>query len=253
MKAATRPTSTATKPARAPLLLLLLLALLAPAARAFDARDIPSPFWACSAPGGGEASVFLVFSNVATAVACGSEVLYADAQLAPAMSYADADPALRYTLLVLDRDAPNASVPLRSPLIHMALADVRGADLAPPSSVTPVTAELTVLFNYSGPQPPANSGCHRYYIFLFEQTPGVSPTLNVTQRGRYTFDFPSWATSNSLTFLNVTNFFSTQNAATRTGGCGAAPAQNGAPAAAAAALPAAALLAAAVLSLALAQ
>ena len=64
-------------------------------------------------------------------------------------------------------------------------------------------------------QPPAGSGCHRYYSIVYVQRTGVSPTL--PDSNRLNWNFPQWATNFSMTRMAV-NYFATQNVA-RTGPC----------------------------------
>ena len=72
-------------------------------------------------------------------------------------------------------------------------------------------------FNFSGPRPPVGSGCHRYYAMLYLQTPARTPTLFINfsdPSNRLLWDFPSWASNNSLTKLGV-SFWTTQAEADR--------------------------------------
>ena len=211
-----------------PLSLLRAVAASAAAlalASAFDSRNVSAEQWAC-APSTALSVSFAASGGPPDAVGCGAEVLWLASQTQPALGYGGADALAAYTLLVLDRDAPNAAAPIRSPLIHMALADVNGAELA---SGRVTNASGRAMFPYSGPRPPAGSLCHRYYVFLYLQNPSVSPALNVSAVGRYAFDFPTWAAQNSLTRIDAVAYFQTQNDTFRTGPCGS-PAQSAAPA-----------------------
>ena len=133
------------------LALLLALAAAAPPCRAFDSRNVSAAMWACSAPGALSAS-FAASGGPPDAVGCGAEVLWLASQTMPALAYAAADLQAAYTILLLDRDAPNAAAPVRSPLIHMALADVAGQDLAAPngSSAVPALATRTLARDAEG-------------------------------------------------------------------------------------------------------
>jgi len=193
-------------------------------ASAFDSRNVSAEQWACTASTALSVS-FAASGGPPDPVACGAEVLWLASQTQPAFAYSAADVLSLYTLLVLDRDAPNAAAPVRSPLIHMALADVNGAELAAGR-----VSNVRAMFPYSGPRPPAGSLCHRYYVQLYAQAAGVSPALNVTAVGRYSFDFVSWSSANSLTRIpGALAYFQTQNDTFRTGPCDA-PAQSAAPA-----------------------
>jgi phosphatidylethanolamine-binding protein (PEBP) family uncharacterized protein len=203
-----------------PLVLLVAALLAPPAARAFDSRNVSAEQFACDAAGALTAS-FAASGGPPDAVGCGAEVLWLASQTMPLIGYGAADAQALYTLLLLDRDAPNAVAPIRSPLIHMAIADIPGADLAG-NRVS--NASGRALFPYSGPRPPAGSLCHRYYFELYSQNPAVPVELNVSAIGRYAFDFPTWADASSLTRVAAAvSFFQTQNDTFRTGPCGAAP------------------------------
>ena len=214
-----------------------------PLASAFDSRNVSAEQWACSAATALSAS-FAASGGPPDAVGCGAEVLWLASQTMPVFAYSAADALSLYTLLLLDRDAPNAAAPIRSPLIHMALADVNGAELAAGR-----VANARAMFAYSGPRPPAGSLCHRYYLQLYSQALGVSPSLNVTAVGRYAFDFETWAALNNLTRVpGAVSFFQTQNDTFRTGPCDA-PEQSAAPAPAIAAAALVAVVAAALIAL----
>lgn len=203
------------------------LAFLASSAAAFDSRNISSEQWDCSSATALSAT-FAASGGPTGAVGCGTEVLWLASQTMPALRYAPAaeQPLELYTVLMLDRDAPNAAAPIRSPLIHMALADVSGAEL---SAGRVTNASGRALFAYSGPRPPAGSLCHRYYLQLYLQSE-TPVTLNVSLVGRFSFDFPTWATQNGLTRIaDAVSYFQTQNDTFRTGACAGQPADSGAP------------------------
>jgi phosphatidylethanolamine-binding protein (PEBP) family uncharacterized protein len=209
-------------------------------ASAFDSRNVSAEQWVCSE----ETALSVSFdaSGGPDAVGCGAEVLWLASQTQPAFAYSAANTASLYTLLVLDRDAPNAAAPIRSPLIHMALADVDGAELAAGRF-----SNVRAMFPYAGPRPPAGSLCHRYYVQLYEQDAGVSPELNVSAIGRFSFDFVTWSAENSLTRIpEALAYFQTQNDTARTGPCGAPVSPSAAPSPTRSAAPAPATLAAAL-------
>ena len=210
-------------------------------ASAFDSRNVSAEQWLCSE----ETALSVSFdaSGGPDTVGCGAEVLWLASQTQPAFAYSAANAQSLYTLLVLDRDAPNAGAPIRSPLIHMALADVDGAELAAGRF-----SNVRAMCPYAGPRPPAGSLCHRYYVQLYEQAAGVSPELNVTAVGRFSFDFVIWSAENSLTRIpDALAYFQTQNDTARTGPCGVAPGSpSAAPSPTRSAAPAPATLAAAL-------
>lgn len=195
-----------------------LLALAA----AFDSRDVAPAEWVC---GGGALTATFPGGAVAD---CVSEVLRPAALTMPTIVFAAAAAPTTYTLLVVDRDAPNASVPIRGPLRHAAFARVsarllrEGLDWRALNSGNNDSA--IALFNYSGPGPGPGSGCHRYYIMLYEEPAGLPPPF-IYDPSRYAFDFPTFAANFSLMKVpSATTFFRTQNFEARTGPCDAAPA-----------------------------
>jgi phosphatidylethanolamine-binding protein (PEBP) family uncharacterized protein len=201
------------------------LLFLASIAAAFDSRNISAEQWDCSSATA-LAATFAASGGPTGAVGCGTEVLWLASQTMPALRFSPVDPLDFFTVLMLDRDAPNAAAPIRSPLIHMAIADVSGAEL---SAGRVTNASGRALFAYSGPRPPAGSLCHRYYFQLYLQSE-TTVTLNVSLVGRYSFDFPTWATQNGLTRIaGAVSYFQTQNDTFRTGACAGQPADSGAP------------------------
>ena len=195
--------------------------------RAFDSRNISAGEWECS---GG---VSIAFTGSAAVTTCGGEVLQSLTGAMPTITYSNSSDALSalYTVLIVDRDAPSAASPIRSPLRHMALGNVSASMLASGLDAAAVAAAvngsgLLAYFPYSGPQPPAGSLCHRYYVQIYRQL-GGAPVLAVNSSNptdRLLFDFPVWASANNLT-KEAVSFWRTQNFIARIGGCdGDAPA-----------------------------
>jgi len=191
----------------------LIAAAAACCAAAFDSRNVSDAEWVC------DGGVAISFGGAVT-VACGTEVLQDASQAQPVLTFVNASaPAdALYTIIIVDRDAPSEASPVRSPLRHYAAGNVPAAALAAGSG-----AEESAWFNYSGPQPPAGSVCHRYYAMLYLQSPGVTPELE-DPTSRLQWDFPGWAANNSLAKVAV-NYWRTQNLSARAGPCdgGAAP------------------------------
>jgi hypothetical protein len=176
---------------------------------AWDSRNISASEWICLIP-----SPLSVKFSVGEPVECSTEVLQDVSQTMPEIRYFNASAPLEtlYTVIIVDRDAPSQSSPIKSPLRHYAAGNIAAVDLA--SGFIPTSAAW---FNYSGPQPPAGSRCHRYYVMLYEQAPNITPALfDPTQR--LLWDFPEWASNNSLTKIGV-NFWQSQNLSVRTSGC----------------------------------
>ena len=183
------------------------------AAAAFDSRDVPAAEWTL-----GAGTLTVSFLDGPTARGASTpEVLRPATVAMPTLQYYDAaaPASTLYTALVLDRDAPNATVPLRGPLRHMALAGLSQAQLRDGVSWATLGAangSSVALFNYSGPNPGAGSGCHRYYVMLYAQSDALFPSIPAEQGSRFSWDFPSWAASQSLIKItSATTFFRTQN------------------------------------------
>ena len=196
-----------------PLLLLLLQALTASAQYPWDSRNISAAEWVCDASA--SQGVSLAFVGGATA-ACGNEVLQ-DATTfsgAPLVWWSAARETDTYTVIIVDRDARSAAEPLVAPIRHFATSYVPGATL-----LAGYNTSFGVWTSYSGPQPPAGTGCHRYYVQLYRETPGAA-IANASAMARTNWDFATWAINSSLTKLSV-NMFTTQSLAARTGGCAA--------------------------------
>jgi hypothetical protein len=185
-------------------------------------------WWTC-----GRLFLFFDPSTGSAGTSCGSEVLWQDSQTRPRFLLPTANATDLYTLIVVDRDATSAVEPLRSPLRHFAACNVSGQSLLAPG-LGP-SDPVSNWFAYSGPRPPAGSGCHRYYGMAFRQNPSLPPpTLFVNASSptdRLNWDFPTWAAEQGLEWVGG-NYWTTQNADTRnvTGACNAGP-QNGAGAA----------------------
>ena len=183
----------------------------------YDSRNVSNSEWLCFS--GFFASVYIDFTDDVQ-LDCGTEVLQNLTQIMPTISVKPSalDANRLYTVLIVDRDAPNANGPIRSPLIHMALGNLTSTVLATGINSGNLPPETIVWFPYSGPQPPAGSYCHRYFVQVYEQALNIVPTLNVTAIGRYQFDFPKWAASFNLTKVGL-NYWNTQNEAVRVGNC----------------------------------
>lgn len=195
-------------------------ALLISAALAFDSRDIPASEFMC-----GDGSLSAVFSDGSSAD-CNREVLRPIALTMPLVKFYDASaaPGSTYTLLAVDPDAPNATLPIRGPIRHAAFArlsqrllreGVSWATLASSNNDSAIA-----LFNYSGPGPSAGSGCHRYFLMLYLEN-AASPVPNLdAYPARINFNFPAFASNFSLVKIpRATTYWRTQNYEARTGPC----------------------------------
>ena len=217
--------SSGRRPGPPPALAALALARVRPAAaRAADPPVIPAAEWVCP-PAPDRASLGVDFKTAPVpgpVIKCGTEALWntttSDGKNSmPTFYFPAADLNAVYTLIIVDRDMPNATSPALSPQVQMALTWIPGFDIgvAPGFDVSDVETAVT-LYQYHGPQPPAFSGCHRYYSILYLQPDGSDPALSPAERTQ--FDFPTWATKNKLV-KKAENFWQTQNAPHRTGPC----------------------------------
>ena len=175
----------------------------------WDSRNISDQEWVCDES---PAGLHVDFGTLR--IKCGTEVLQDVSQVQPIISFYNSsdDSSTLYTLIIVDRDASSAANPTRSPLRHYAAGNIPAALLAAGAG-----AGVCAWFNYSGPQPPAGTLCHRYYVMLYRQRPGVTPTLE-EPTNRLLWDFPVWAANNSLTKVSV-DFWMTQNLSFRTAPC----------------------------------
>jgi len=212
-----------------PLSLLVLVAALR-LSRAFDSRNISESAWFCNATA---ASVTLQFAGPPLARICGAEVPQPATAKMPTLTLSEyAPPASNatVTVLIVDRDAPSAAQPIRSPLRHMALSRVPAALLLEGLNQSSLAAAPGVVsfFGYSGPQPPNGSLCHRYYVYVYAENASLpAPQLNISAGGgRYTWDFLEWSQSQNLTTIAV-GMWRTQNFAAEVGPCDPAPAPDG--------------------------
>lgn len=203
---------------------IFLACIVSSFAQAYDSRNVSSSEWLCF--NGAFASVYLDFADNIQ-LQCGTEVLQNLSQTMPTIAVKPSvmEANRLYTVLIVDRDAPNGDIPSRSPLIHMALGNITSTALTNGINSENLPPQTIVWFAYSGPQPPAGSYCHRYYVQVYEQALNVIPVLNVTAIGRYNFDFPTWATMYNLTKVGV-NYWNTQNEAVRVGDCDYVPSTN---------------------------
>ena len=177
-----------------------------------DSRNVPASNFLC------DATLSVSFNSLN--VRCGTEVAYqaidntGGPEKMPSIKWAGpGENSDLFTIIIVDRDAPNATIPNLSPIRHMAIANVPYGLLK--AGFDSTSSVPTALFAYAKPGPPTSSGCHRYYVILYRQTPGVTPSLSVPSSADSTYrrvwDFPSWVKSNSLVGPISINYWQTQN------------------------------------------
>jgi phosphatidylethanolamine-binding protein (PEBP) family uncharacterized protein len=201
---------------------LAAAALAAAGAQApFRSSNISDAVWACG-PNLPRTTAF--FANTSREAGCGNEILQGAAAAMPTITFADAaaPPGQLYTVLAIDRDAPNraAGAPRRHGIFVSVPASALAAGLTP-ASLGAAGTGLRVISNYTGPRPPAGSGCHRYYIFIFAQAAGPEPSFDPTPENAGAWNFLAWADAAGLVNTNATTYWQTQAEAARAGFCGA--------------------------------
>lgn len=208
--------------------ILYLLYLMVPLVYGYDSRNVSASEFVC---GGLIMSFFNSVTQQQDLTDCGKEILYNESQVRPTFIVPKPNLTDLYVIIIVDRDAPSASSPIRSPLRHYAAYNITGNQLLSPG-LEPSTIVSTTWFNFSGPQPPAGSGCHRYYGMVYRQDPLTllneqSLLINTSDpTNRLNWNFVEWATEQNLTKVGV-NYWSTQNMYTRVAGCDANPSNNG--------------------------
>jgi len=122
---------------------------------------------------------------------------------APSKVQWDADPAKKYTLMMIDPDATSRSNPVYRSWLHWLVVNIPGNEIS----------EGSVKASYAGPGPPKGTGFHRYVILVFEQTKSVSITKNYNSRvNRPRFDVRKFAKKHGLSSTPIAgNYFQTQN------------------------------------------
>ncbi|XP_054765938.2 phosphatidylethanolamine-binding protein 4-like [Lytechinus pictus] len=118
----------------------------------------------------------------------------------PLVRYEKASGEDYYTLLMIDPDAP------QSPWLHWLVMNIKGDDLKDFGDLNGHTVT-----EYAPPTPPAGSGFHRYYFYLYYQPHGaVSPDLGFAVRSRARFDVGALLEEYGLE-CKATNYFKTRS------------------------------------------
>merc|ERR1711997_250086 len=106
----------------------------------------------------------------------------------PKVTFAEANPGSKYTLAMVDPDAPSRDNPTAAQWLHWLVVNIPGSDL--------VAGDISlgkVLMQHNGPSPPQNSGPHRYVFVLYDQ--GKTSVRSRVSRNRAGFDLEKWSTS----------------------------------------------------------
>ncbi|XP_075063205.1 phosphatidylethanolamine-binding protein 4 [Mixophyes fleayi] len=124
----------------------------------------------------------------------------------PVIRFSKAQPDKVYILMMVDPDAPSRIDPRYMYWRHWLVADIQGQDLLNGKSL-----RGRILSGYSAPSPPANTGSHRYQIWLYMQHPGSSPSLLPTEKSLGNWDRDAFALRFRLGDPVVTTQFMAQN------------------------------------------
>ncbi|ORY80030.1 phosphatidylethanolamine-binding protein-like protein, partial [Protomyces lactucae-debilis] len=106
---------------------------------------------------------------------------------------------VRYTVAMVDPDAPTPQNPTSAQIRHWLVTDVQ-ASTAPTN-----ISSGNVLSGYRAPSPPAGSAPHRYAFFLLQQPAGANITLG-NQSAIQNFNLAAFITLNRLTVVSG-NYF----------------------------------------------
>jgi len=178
---------------------------------AFDSGNISKSEWHCNP------TVNVHFEEGGGIdVHCGTEIFWAESQTQPVITYSPALPNLAYAVIIVDRDADLPDGPSVAPIRHFAIANISGEIIRNGFSGSLNASGVQELTPYRGPQPPANTSCHRYYVMVYRQN--SSDQIIAVPPSLPNWDFPSWARNYTLVKVAV-NYFQTQNAETRTSAC----------------------------------
>ena len=90
------------------------------------------------------------------------------------------DPKKFYTIMIVDEDAPSKTNPINKYVIHLLVINNK-----------------TTLFDYSPPNPPVNSGQHRYHILVYEQS-NLLDKSKIKINSKVKFDLDKFVQTNKL-------------------------------------------------------
>jgi phosphatidylethanolamine-binding protein (PEBP) family uncharacterized protein len=90
------------------------------------------------------------------------------------------DPTKFYTIIIVDEDAPSKTNPINKYVIHLLVINNK-----------------TTIFDYSPPNPPENSGPHRYHILVYEQ-PYELDKSKIKINSKLKFDLNNFVETNKL-------------------------------------------------------
>ncbi|KAM8973883.1 phosphatidylethanolamine-binding protein 4 [Pelodytes ibericus] len=124
----------------------------------------------------------------------------------PSVIYSRAQLGWKYTLIMVDPDAPNRSNPKYRFWRHWLVTDIPGRDL-----LLGHISTGKILSVYQRPTPPATSGYHRYQFLLYQQPAGSSPVIPSTEESLGSWNVDAFVLRSNLTIPVATTQFMAQN------------------------------------------
>ena len=109
-----------------------------------------------------------------------------ETSMCPLISF-NAESDKYYTLICVDPDAPNRKMHLFRNWLHYIVVNIPGDNIE----------QGNVICKYSGPEPPKNSGLHRYIFLVYQQANGQQ---------QFNKTYPDKGTSLSRSKFNVNKF-----------------------------------------------
>jgi len=123
----------------------------------------------------------------------------------PTVRYDEANLDGKYTIIMVDPDAPTAKAAKCRYWLHWAVSDVDGRHLR--NGVNWMNGEGRIIKEYNPPTPAKGSGPHRYQFLMFAQRYPYGE-LTITQE-RCGFDPKTWAKDNKLELV-ASSIFQTE-------------------------------------------
>lgn len=145
----------------------------------------------------GNSRLLLAVKYGQNALSCGQTATKEETSSKPGVKMNNVERDARYTLLMLDPDAPGHSLDSLTFWLHWAVTDIKGIAL------DKGFVEGNNLMDYAGPTPPKGSGNHRYQIIVFEST--NSEGVQLPSNGRGQFSLANFVQMNNL--CNIVGLF----------------------------------------------
>ncbi|XP_020910884.1 protein D2 [Exaiptasia diaphana] len=121
----------------------------------------------------------------------------------PEIQFSSASNTKKYTVVMIDPDAPSNSRPTQRSWLHYLAVNIEGSDI---QNFVSLSDSLSSTVEYNPPTPPGGSGLHRYIIYVLQQSGSVNPG-SFFQRGKFKID--KFVEDHSLTPV-ASNMFKTE-------------------------------------------